>query len=144
MLPENYSFWPPLVEGKFVRDLAPHFSQNESTMFKARYRAVVVLIGLCVFLGIAWSAEEIPLQLSDETFWKLVTDFSEPGGSFPSDNFVSNERSFQNVLTELKERTKPGGVYVGVGPEQNFTYIVALRPRIAFIFDIRRQNVLEL
>src|SRR6202020_828098 len=29
----------------------------------------------------------------------------------------------------------------GVGPEQNFTYMVALRPRMAFIFDIRRGNL---
>ena len=34
-------------------------------------------------------------------------------------------------------------MYLGVGPDQNFTYIVALRPRIAFIVDIRRQNMLE-
>jgi hypothetical protein len=33
---------------------------------------------------------------------------------------------------------------MGVGPEQNFTYIVALQPKIAFITDIRRQNMLEL
>jgi hypothetical protein len=32
---------------------------------------------------------------------------------------------------------------MGVGPEQNFTYIGALRPRIAFIVDIRRQNLLQ-
>ena len=36
-------------------------------------------------------AAELPLQLSDEEFWKLVTDFSESGGYFRSDNFVSNE-----------------------------------------------------
>jgi hypothetical protein len=35
-------------------------------------------------------------------------------------------------------------VYLGVGPEQNFTYISALRPRIAFIVDIRRENMLEM
>jgi hypothetical protein len=42
----------------------------------------------------------------------------------------------------LKRTTKPGGVYLGVGPDQNFTYIVALQPKIVFIFDIRRQNAL--
>jgi hypothetical protein len=41
------------------------------------------------------------------------------------------------------EGTKPGGVYLGVGPDQNFTYIVALKPRISFIFDIRRGNLQE-
>ena len=36
----------------------------------------------------------------------------------------------------------PASAYVGVGPDQNFTYIAALKPRIAFIVDIRRQNML--
>jgi hypothetical protein len=98
---------------------------------------------LCLFLGVAWSAEELPASLSHEAFWKLVIEFSEPGGSFVSDNFVSNELRLQNVLATLTEGRKPGGVYLGVGPEQNFTYIAALKPRIAFIFDIRRQNMIE-
>jgi hypothetical protein len=33
-------------------------------------------------------------------------------------------------------------VFIGVGPEQNFTYASALKSRMAFIVDIRRQNVL--
>jgi len=88
------------------------------------------------------TASTIPGRLSDSVFWKLVTDFSEPGGYFRSDNLVSNERMYQWVIPDLLRTTKPGGVYLGVGPDQNFTYIVALRPKIAFIFDIRRQNVL--
>ena len=32
---------------------------------------------------------------------------------------------------------------MGVGPEQNFTYIAAIQPRIAFIVDIRRQNMIQ-
>jgi len=72
-----------------------------------------------------------------------VTEFSEPSGRFPSDNFVSNEHATQRVLSELTKSRKAGGAYVGVGPEQNFTYIVALQPKIAFIVDIRRQNMIE-
>jgi len=86
--------------------------------------------------------DELPKQLSDEAFWNLVTEFSETGGYFRSDNFVSNETTFQYVIKDLK-KTKPGGVYLGVGPDQNFTYIVALQPRMAIIFDIRRQNMLQ-
>ena len=86
--------------------------------------------------------QSLPTKLDDSTFWRLVTDYSEQGGFFRSDNFVSNETSFQYVIPGLKQRTKTGGVYLGVGPEQNFTYIVALQPKIAFIFDIRRQNML--
>src|SRR5262245_54756319 len=88
------------------------------------------------------ATEELPKQLSDEAFWGLVTEFSESGGYFRSDNFVSNETTFQYVLKDLK-KTKPGGVYLGVGPDQNFTYIVALQPKMAIIFDIRRQNVMQ-
>ncbi len=88
------------------------------------------------------ATKEIPTKLSDSAFWQLVTDFSEPGGFFRSDNFVSNETMYQWVIPELLRTTKPGGVYLGVGPDQNFTYIVALKPKISFIFDIRRQNML--
>lgn len=86
---------------------------------------------------------EIPARLSDSSFWRLVTDFSEPGGFFRSDNFVSNETSFQYVIPELQRSTRQGGVYLGVAPDQNFTYLVALKPRIAFIVDIRRQNMIH-
>src|SRR5215471_12244659 len=87
--------------------------------------------------------QSLPAKLSDSEFWQMVTDFSEPGGFFRSDNFLSNESSFQEVIPRLSKAVSQGGVYLGVGPEQNFTYIVALRPKIAFIFDIRRQNMLE-
>jgi hypothetical protein len=84
----------------------------------------------------------IPTKLSDTAFWRLVSDFSEANGFFRSDNFVSNESSYQWVIPDLLRTTKPAGVYLGVGPDQNFTYLVALKPKIAFIFDIRRQNML--
>jgi hypothetical protein len=87
--------------------------------------------------------ETLPAQLTDQEFWKMITDFSEPGGYFRSDNFLSNEAGYQSVIPALLRTLKPGGVYIGVGPEQNFTYIVAFRPKIAFIIDIRRQNMLE-
>ena len=47
------------------------------------------------------------------------------------------------MIPSLISRIKPGGVYLGVGPDQNFTYIVALKPKMAFVIDIRRQNLLE-
>lgn len=87
-------------------------------------------------------SEPIPAQLSDEAFWNMVNEFSETGGYFRSDNFVSNETTFQYVIKDLK-KTKPGGVYLGVGPDQNFTYILALQPQIAIIFDIRKQNAMQ-
>ena len=88
-------------------------------------------------------AESLPSRLSDEAFWHLVTDFSEPNGFFRSDNFLSNEVEYQRVIPTLTSTLGTGGVYLGVGPEQNFTYIVALRPKLAFIVDIRRGNLHE-
>jgi hypothetical protein len=88
------------------------------------------------------ATDRLPPQLSDEAFWNMVTEFSETGGYFRSDNFVSNETTFQYVIKNLK-KTTPGGVYLGVGPDQNFTYIVAMQPKLAIIFDIRRQNTMQ-
>lgn len=90
----------------------------------------------------ALSPAPLPTRLSDSAFWALVTGYSESNGYFRSDNFVSNENMYQWVIPELLRSTRPAGVYLGVGPDQNFTYIVALKPRMAFIFDIRRQNML--
>jgi hypothetical protein len=85
---------------------------------------------------------ELQDRLDDHTFWTLVTEFSEPNGFFRSDNLVSNEMVFQYVIPALEQTVLPASAYVGVGPDQNFTYIAALKPRIAFIVDIRRDNLL--
>jgi len=87
------------------------------------------------------AADSLPARLSDAEFWQLVTDFSEPNGYFRSDNLVSNEIWLQWVIPDLLTRTRPGGVYLGVGPEQNFTYISALKPKMVFITDVRRGNL---
>ena len=89
------------------------------------------------------AAKQLPARLTDREFWKLSTDVSEPGGYFRFENFLSNEGTFQVVVPELVRTVKPGTVYFGVGPEQNFTYIAELRPAMAFIFDIRRGNLHE-
>jgi hypothetical protein len=119
-------------------------------MLKNRRR--LVLVAVTTLLAFAGSlsftsspripADTLPEQLSDEAFWGLFSEFSETNGYFRSDNFVSNETTFQYVIKDLK-KTKPGGVYLGVGPDQNFTYIVALQPKMAIIFDIRRQNAMQ-
>ena len=106
---------------------------------------VGVLLGAGLVLASARQPREpneLPSRLPDSTFWQLFTDLSEPGGYFRSDNFVSNEAGFQYVIPDLQRRIEPGGVYLGVGPDQNFTYVTAFRPRIAFIVDIRRQNAM--
>jgi hypothetical protein len=86
----------------------------------------------------------LPERLSDTEFWKLVTDISEPGGYFRmADNFTSNETRIGAGVVSVRSAGLTGGVYVGVGPEQNLTYIATIRPKMAFIVDIRRQAVMQ-
>lgn len=84
-----------------------------------------------------------PDKFSAEEFSKLSRDFSEEGGHFRSDNFTSNETSYLHVVGKMREVGTTGGAYLGVGPEQNFTYIAKTRPQIVFLFDIRRQAILQ-
>lgn len=101
-------------------------------------------------------AQDHGSAISDNAFWRMISTFSEESGTFRYENLLSNETSYQNVIPSLLKTTRSRtpldmkhlnpttvGAYIGVGPEQNFTYIAAIEPRIAFIVDIRRQNMLE-
>ncbi|MCI0659459.1 MAG: hypothetical protein L0220_00140 [Acidobacteria bacterium] len=81
--------------------------------------------------------------LTAPEFTRLVRELSEEGGYFRSDNFTSNETSYLHVIEKLQKLGGSGGAYIGVGPEQNFTYIAKLKPKIAFIVDIRRQAIIQ-
>src|SRR5262252_4893068 len=106
--------------------------------------AAVLLAGALFYVGKPnVLPDTLPERLTNKEFWKMITDFSEAGGYFRSDNFLSNEAGYQRIIPLLKKDTRPRGAYLGVGPEQNFTYIVALEPKMAFIVDIRRQNMIE-
>jgi hypothetical protein len=97
-----------------------------------------------MFVGaMAVQTAALPSEINDKDFWRMIVDLSEPGGTYPYENFVSNELQYQDVVPALKATTKPGGVYIGVGPEQNFTYTAVLQSKLAFVIDIRRQNMIE-
>jgi hypothetical protein len=87
--------------------------------------------------------EPLPERVSAAEFARIVREFSEEGGYFLSDNFTSNETAYLHVVSKLRKLGGNDGAYVGVGPEQNFTYLAKLRPRIAFIVDIRRQAMIQ-
>jgi hypothetical protein len=107
-----------------------------STSRRASFVLAVILIA-----SVTTAAPPVPTQLTDEQFWQLSSSASEPDGTFRSDNLLSNENNFQYVIPGLLQVAKPGRVYMGVGPEQNFTYIAALKPAMAFIVDIRHGNL---
>jgi hypothetical protein len=98
----------------------------------------ITLAGLLLvaFVGIA---ANLPLTQPASGFAGRVEGLSEPGGYFDTDNLISNENSYLDVLPALGQR---GGAYIGVGPDQNFSYIAAVRPSVAFLVDIRRDNML--
>jgi hypothetical protein len=100
------------------------------------------LVSALIFASSSARAEKLPGTIDDREFWRMVTDLSEPGGVFQQE-FMSNEDSVQVVVPSLKATTRKGGVYIGVGPEQNFTYIAAIQPALAVVVDIRRDNMLE-
>lgn len=107
-----------------------------------------VVVALCVTIVLAATTPNaapanhtVPTRLSDAEFWRMVTEYSEGDGYFQSDNLVSNELTFQWVIPRLLASWTPGRAYLGVGPDQNFTYLAALKPSIAFIVDIRRDNL---
>ncbi|MGH9936732.1 MAG: hypothetical protein ACREAM_10835, partial [Blastocatellia bacterium] len=93
-------------------------------------------------------ADATPVQsleraLAKERFAQIVGKFSEPNGYFDSDNLISNEASYLHVMGKMRQMNVSGGAYIGVGPDQNFSYIAQIRPAIVFITDIRRDNLLQ-
>src|SRR5215469_10698410 len=97
----------------------------------------VLLLALAVPIA-GRRADTLPAALTDREFWSLTQQLSEPNGSFVSrsgspDNLLSNEMQISTVAAALAKQVPPSGVYLGVGPEQNFTYIAAIAPRLAFI-----------
>jgi hypothetical protein len=111
-------------------------------------RSVAATVALVVG-ALGWVAAtrarvaDLPAKLADQDFWALSESASEPNGEFQSDNFLSNERGYQLIISDLLGKAKPGRVYLGVGPEQNFPYMIALKPALAVIFDVRRGNLHE-
>lgn len=108
----------------------------------------VVVVGLVLFGPPRATQSNQPQQkppdsLSASEFSRLMRDISEEGGYFFSDNLISNETPYLTVVDKLRQLGTTGGAYIGVGPEQNFTYIAKVRPRIAFILDIRRQAIIQ-
>jgi hypothetical protein len=99
------------------------------------------LLAVSLDSGVGAGTGTLPERLAAKDLWTLTTDLSEPNGFFRSDNLLSNEILFQRVIPELVRTAKTGRVYLGVGPEQNFTYIAALRPAMVFIVDVRRGNL---
>ena len=120
---------------------------HASSRSKRRIAASAAVAGLLLAslllvapAGVRGTAPVPASRLTDQEFWKLASGFSEPDGTFHSENLVSNEAGFQSILPQLEATAVSGRAYVGVGSEQNFSYIATVRPSLAFIVDVRRGN----
>jgi hypothetical protein len=105
-----------------------------ASRFAASSAVLLVALISAALYGIA--------QPTAQSFASRIERLSEDSGDFDTDNLISNERSYLDVIPALHASGVSGGAYVGVGPDQNFSYIAQIRPVIAFIVDIRRDNLL--
>ena len=103
---------------------------------------LLAVSGVGLARGVATRGIQTVTIRDDTTFAGTVARLSEPAGYFDSDNLISNETSYLHAVTHLRSIGVRGGAYIGVGPDQNFSYIAAIRPTIAFMIDIRRDNLL--
>ena len=94
-------------------------------------------------LSVAAQAPVLPPALSFSQFARLSEELSESGSYFDTDNLISNESSYLHVIGRMREMKISGGAFIGVGPDQSFSYIAQIRPNIAFMIDIRRDNLLQ-
>jgi hypothetical protein len=111
--------------------------------------AITALAGALVSAALpcataAQRAAAVPRSQAQESgFASRVTRLSEPAGYFDTDNLISNESSYLHPVGTLRALGVRGGAYIGVGPDQSFSYIAAIRPRIAYLIDIRRDNMIQ-
>jgi len=105
--------------------------------------SLLSLILLVSFSPATIAQQKVEINEKRYDFAQLVNRLSEKAGYFGSDNLVSNELSYQHVLGRLAKMNVTGGAYLGVGPDQNFTYISQIKPHVAVMVDIRRDSMLQ-
>ncbi len=79
---------------------------------------------------------------SPSKYGAILAELSDRETGPAADNFVSNEDSYPRVTSEIARTVPPNTAYLGVGPDQNFTFIAHARPSLAVIVDYRKRNQL--
>jgi hypothetical protein len=108
--------------------------------WRALGRVLPALVAL--WLVAAGAAPAGQRTVAPTAFASQIARLSEPGGYFDADNLISNEKPYLQVMSALAKVRLPRGAYIGVGPDQNFSYIAQVRPATAYLVDIRRDNLL--
>ncbi len=107
-----------------------------------RIRLITTLFKITV-LSIGFKKNYSAINITPDVFSSLIQKMSVSDGYYRYDNWITNERNYLNIIEPLKKNDIKGGAYVGVGPEQNFTFIETVKPDIAFIIDIRQQMTMQ-
>jgi hypothetical protein len=123
----------------------PRTPTRERERERARPLSLLFFVFLLFACASAPEPEASPQQQvqASPTIGELYTKLSEQGGYFDSDNLISNESSYLHALDDLRLQAVKGGAYIGVGPDQSFSYVAEIRPEVAFMIDIRRDNMLQ-
>ena len=93
---------------------------------RAQHRLLPAAVAVWLLLVVAVPAGQRPAPTG---FASQVAQLSEPGGYFDADNLISNERPYLQVMSSLAKVRMARGAYIGVGPDQNFSYIAQVRHR---------------
>lgn len=115
-----------LISGKLIRK--PHL--------------IIIQFLLIVFIADGSFSQTAP-NISPTEFTKIIRDMSEDNGYFRGESWVTNELTYLDVIESIDKYNIRGGAYIGVAPEQNFTYMAVIKPQIAFLVDIRAQNRMQ-
>ncbi|MCP4727367.1 MAG: hypothetical protein GY863_20185, partial [bacterium] len=115
---------------------------SENHPFRLNYLSRFMIVFLLLLIVQPLYAQSPP-EISPEEFSRMVVEMSESGGYFPSDNWVTNEVCYLEVMQALEQNEIKGGVYIGVAAAQNFSYIAKIRPQMAFFCDIRHLNRMQ-
>ena len=103
---------------------------SNGIMIKPRYVCASV-VAFLLLVNVFISAAPVPQQLSDEQFWKMATEFSEDDGFFRSDNLLSNETTFQNVIPDILKIAKNVlGAKIALAKKDNEGAITMLRQAV--------------
>lgn len=110
---------------------------------KSAWRDLRLALAVALSLGACAPPPHAAEQVQQPSLAESYAQLSEQGGYFDSDNLISNETSYLHALDALRALGVRGGAYIGVGPDQNFAYIAEIRPALAVMIDIRRDNMLQ-
>ena len=93
------------------------------------------------------SGKCLSIYIVECVYWFVLIAITNQPPYLPRSNLmaynnylVSNEVGHQNVIPYFQQHINPRNIYIGVGPDQNYTYISIARPSFAFIVDNREEN----